>query len=213
MALKLEDGEKDIPQIQTQNLRKTPRRSLDPSENGRMRKSMRSSLKPTPEYGVAKRRSIDSSMDTENGGDGLSAQRRRRRYKYCGVWDRVGEDGLEVWWKGLYFVPPQERLWCRLENYLKGSAFSRWTDGSHKNSIMITNMCVLLYVQRWITAISSNKTTKLRGSYKFAIPFCCLIWGYCQNPVIDTKKDTCFVAWFSGEIKYREWCNHVQVNG
>ncbi len=80
MSLKQEDGDIDIPVSQKQNLRKTPRKSLDPSENGHARKSMRSSLKPTPEYDVPKRRSLDASMDAmQNGGDGLSAQRRRRR--------------------------------------------------------------------------------------------------------------------------------------
>ena len=82
MALKQEDGDIDIPVSQKQNLRKTPRKSLDPSENGHARKSMRSSLKPTAEYEVRpKRHSLDDSS-VQNGGDSFSGQRRRRRYAF-----------------------------------------------------------------------------------------------------------------------------------
>ncbi|XP_072013418.1 uncharacterized protein [Amphiura filiformis] len=80
MGLKQEDGDIDIPVSQQQNLRKTPRKSLDPSENGHARKSIRHSLRPTAEYDVKpKRRSLDASMDEMQNG---SSRRRRRRPRY-----------------------------------------------------------------------------------------------------------------------------------
>ncbi|XP_072052046.1 uncharacterized protein [Amphiura filiformis] len=79
MGLKQEDGDIDIPVSQKQNLRKTPRKSLDPSENGHARKSIRHSLRPTAEYDVPKRRSLDASMDEMQNG---SSRRRRRRPRY-----------------------------------------------------------------------------------------------------------------------------------